>query len=108
MRAVPAFCGVRPLAYFIEFVLNLFRLHFDFKLSFSGTSIALKKREGGGCAAGGGAAAEDDDVDDDGDDGDDSSNDGGGVGGGGAAAVSLAIQENLFLDDDVELPDDFE
>ncbi len=89
---------------FFELLLHLFSL----KRSFSGTSIALKKREGGGGAAGGGAAAEEEDVDDDGDDGDDSSSDGGGGGGGGAAAVSLAIQENLFLDDDVELPDDFE
>ncbi len=67
----------------------------------AGTSIGLKKREGGGAAAGGGAAL-DGLEEEDGEDVDDEAL------GGGCAAVASAIQENLFLDEDVELPDDFD
>jgi hypothetical protein len=74
-------------------------------LSPPGTSIALKKREGGGAASGGGAALEGLEEEDDGSEG---SDDDAVFGGGGAAAVAVAIQENLFLDEDVELPDDLE
>ena len=63
--------------------------------------------------AGGGAAldcVDEGDGDDDGDDDDD--DDGSGsddfVGGGAAAAVAVDIQENLFLEDDCDLPEDFE
>lgn len=77
-----------------------------FDVDVTGTSIALKKREGGGAV--GGAAAMDgvdeEGEEDDGSDGDASSD----AGGGGAAAVAVAIQENLFLEEDVELPEDFE
>lgn len=75
-----------------------------FDVDVTGTSIALKKREGGGACAGGGAALAGLEEEDEASDDDESSD----AGGGGAAAVSMAIQENLFLDDDVELPEDFE
>jgi len=97
------------------FVVEIYK-GFGVLICGSGTSIALKKREGGGAAAGGGAALDcvdegDDDDDDDGD-GDDNSDDDdclhGGGGAAAAAAAAVAIQESLFLDDGVELPDDFE
>lgn len=72
-----------------------------FDVDVTGTSIGLKKREGGGAAAGGGAAL-DGLEEEDGEDVDDEAL------GGGCAAVASAIQENLFLDEDVELPDDFD
>ena len=88
---------------FEKYVSEIFLKFWNF---FEGTSIALKKREGGGAFAGGGAALAglEEEEDDAGDD--DASSDAGG--GGGAAAVGMAIQENLFLDEDVELPEDFE
>jgi hypothetical protein len=76
-----------------------------YTFSYPGTSIALKKREGG-LAFGGGAALEglEEEVDGSEEDSDEDAV----FEGGGAAAVAVAIQENLFLDEDVELPDDFE
>ena len=66
--------------------------------------------------AGGGAAldcVDEGDSDDDGDGDDDGDDDGSGSddfagGGGAAAAVAVDIQENLFLEDDCDLPEDFE